>query len=99
MAEKSGKTAGSLAELSCLTLKGVGAKLAERLVRCGINSVQDLLFYLPSRYQDRTRISPIRSVRLGDHAVIEGIIESANMQPGRKPILHCRLVDDSGSIS
>ena len=40
-------------------LKGVGPRLAERLANLGVTSVQDLLFHLPSRYQDRTRLTPI----------------------------------------
>ena len=41
------------------TLRGVGAALAERLARLGITQVQDLLFLLPTRYEDRTRVSPL----------------------------------------
>ncbi|VEI47755.1 ATP-dependent DNA helicase RecG [Actinobacillus equuli] len=44
-------------------LSGVGAAIAEKLSRIGINNVQDLLFHLPYRYEDRTRITPIIDVR------------------------------------
>ena len=43
-------------------LRGVGPKLAEQLGALGIRSVADLLFHLPLRYQDRTRITLIREL-------------------------------------
>ena len=48
-----------LAQLPVTELKGVGAKAAEKLAKLAIVSVQDLLFHLPHRYEDRTRIYPI----------------------------------------
>lgn len=47
------------------SLAGVGAKLAEKLARIHITGVQDLLFHLPLRYQDRTTITPIGALRVG----------------------------------
>ena len=46
-------------------LRGVGPALAEKLAKLGVTQVQDLLFVLPSRYEDRTQISEIGSVRPG----------------------------------
>ncbi|MCP4949968.1 MAG: hypothetical protein GY923_20985, partial [Aestuariibacter sp.] len=40
----------SLATLPITQLKGVGAKVAEKLAKIGLNTVQDVLFHLPSRY-------------------------------------------------
>jgi len=54
------------------TLKGVGDSLAERLAKLGVETVQDLLFLLPLRYEDRTRVLPIGALRSGDRAVVEG---------------------------
>jgi RecG-like helicase len=54
------------------SLKGVGPGIAARLEKLDIRTVGDLLFHLPLRYQDRTRIVPIGSLRQGDEAVIEG---------------------------
>lgn len=48
------------------TLSGVGAAVAEKLSRLGIYNLQDLLFHLPSRYEDRTRITPISDLRPGN---------------------------------
>ena len=74
----------SLADTPVTALKGVGPKSAERLHKLGIRSVQDLLFHLPIRYQDRTRIVPIGSLRAGDQAVIQGEVELADIRFGRR---------------
>ncbi|MGB5200477.1 MAG: OB-fold nucleic acid binding domain-containing protein, partial [Sedimenticolaceae bacterium] len=88
-----------LAETPVTALKGVGPKSAERLHRLGIESVQDLLFHLPIRYQDRTRVVPIGSLRPGDQAVIQGEVELAEVRFGRRRSLLVRLVDGSGGIT
>src|ERR1700760_1951620 len=51
------------------SLRGVGAALAERLAKLGVRQVQDLLFMLPTRYEDRTRIVPLGALNPGEHAV------------------------------
>ncbi|SFF82552.1 ATP-dependent DNA helicase RecG [Neptunomonas qingdaonensis] len=76
-------------------LKGVGAALALKLERLGIVSIQDLLFHLPTRYQDRTRIIPIGTLRPGDECVIQGTIVASDIQMGRRRSLLCRIQDGS----
>lgn len=72
--------------------------MAERLARLNIRSVQDLLFHLPLRYQDRTRITPIGSLRPGDQAVIEGVVQLTSLRYGRRRMLLCRVSDGTGDI-
>lgn len=91
--------AKNLAEVPVTALKGVGPKGAERLHRLGIFNVQDLLFHLPVRYQDRTRIVPIGSLRPGDQAVIRGEVELADVRFGRRRSLLVRLADGSGFVT
>jgi len=81
-------------------LTGVGPRLSEHLARCGIQTVQDLLFHLPLRYQDRTRITFIKNLRPNDYAVIEGTIQSSKIifMKGRR-ILSCRLQDITGQLT
>jgi len=55
-------------------LKGVGPKVAEKLQRIQILTVQDLLFHLPIRYQDRTRIRPVGALRSGEECVVIGSV-------------------------
>ncbi len=81
------------------TLKGVGPRLAEKLGHLGITTVQDLLFHLPLRYQDRTRVVPIGSLRLGDESVIEGEIQLSEIKFGRKRMLLTRINDGTGSLT
>jgi len=80
-------------------LKGVGPKLAEKLAAIHVHNVLDLLFHLPFRYQDRTRITPIGSVRHGMEAVIEGDILGSAVVFGRRRSLLVKVADGSGIIS
>lgn len=80
-------------------LKGVGTALALKLGKLGIHSVQDLLFHLPTRYQDRTRIRPLGSVQLGEEILIEGEVKLADIVMGRRRSLLCRVQDGTGQIT
>ncbi len=80
-------------------LKGVGEALALKLARLGVERVSDLLFHLPLRYQDRTRVTPIGLLRAGSEAVIEGEVTACDIVKGRKRSLLVRLRDASGILS
>lgn len=88
-----------LAEIPVTALKGVGAKLAETLAKLHISSLQDLLFHLPARYQDRTRVVPLAGLRPGMDAVIEGEVRAADVVLGRRRSLAVRLQDTTGSVT
>lgn len=79
-------------------LKGVGNKLAEKLAKLGISQVQDLLFHLPLRYQNRTRMIPIGSARPGQEVLIEGTIQLSQVTFGRRRSLVCQLSDGTGHL-
>ena len=68
-----------LSTVSVTDLKGVGAALAEKLAKVGLETLQDILFHLPLRYQDRTRIVPIGALRPGQDAVVEGTVSSLSL--------------------
>ncbi|MGE3919353.1 MAG: ATP-dependent DNA helicase RecG [Gammaproteobacteria bacterium] len=87
-----------LALQSCSILKGVGPHLAEKLAKCGIHTIQDLLFHLPLHYQDRTRLTPIATLRPGEHAVIEGIVDQVEVVVQRKPTLTVKIHDGTGRL-
>ncbi|NIM29241.1 MAG: ATP-dependent DNA helicase RecG [Gammaproteobacteria bacterium] len=80
-------------------LRGVGPRVAERLAALGIESLQDLLFHLPLRYEDRTRLSPIGSLRAGEEAVVCGEIQITQIQYGRRRSLICVIHDGTGRLS
>jgi ATP-dependent DNA helicase RecG len=88
-----------LDERRVTSLRGVGPALAETLARLGLRTVQDLLFHLPLRYEDRTRVVPIGSLRPGDRAVVEGEVQLAEVVFRRRRALLCRLADGSGFLT
>ncbi|KEI69741.1 ATP-dependent DNA helicase RecG [Endozoicomonas elysicola] len=89
----------SLNNISVTTLKGVGDALADKLGRIGIHNIQDLLFHLPLRYQDRTRVTPMGALQPNTDVVIQGKVLASDIVMGKRRSLLCRIGDGSGSIS
>jgi ATP-dependent DNA helicase RecG len=80
-------------------LRGVGAALAARLARLGVTHVADLLFLLPLRYEDRTRLQRIGTLLAGTRAAVEGEIQLTEIAyRGRRQLL-TRLTDGSGVLT
>ncbi len=94
----SGIPAASVDGIPVTQLQGVGSQKAARLAKLGIHTVQDVLFHLPLRYQDRTRIIPIRQLRAGDSAVIAVTVTQAEVQVGRRRSLMVQVTDDTGHL-
>ncbi|MET0118684.1 MAG: ATP-dependent DNA helicase RecG [Sedimenticola sp.] len=88
-----------LDQVPVTTLKGVGPRNAEKLEKIGVQTVQDILFHLPFRYQDRTRITPMGSLCHGDQVVVEGEIEASDIRFGKRRSLLVRLADGTGAIT
>jgi len=82
----------------CETLPGIGPTLAIKLAQCGIHTIQDLLFHLPYRYQDRTRITPIRDLRANDWCVITGRVCKTEVSQGKRSMLSCWVEDKTGIL-
>jgi ATP-dependent DNA helicase RecG len=80
------------------SLSGVGPKVAEKLEKIGIQQVQDLLFHLPLRYQDRTRLMPMGALRPQQEVLIEGTIQLSQIRFGRRRALLVHVSDGTGSI-
>ncbi len=80
------------------SLAGIGTQSVKRLNNLGLYSIQDLLFWLPYRYIDKTRITPISALRSGMQALICGTIDSVETRPGKRKSLLCNISDDTGSI-
>ncbi|MGH8115680.1 MAG: ATP-dependent DNA helicase RecG, partial [Rhodanobacteraceae bacterium] len=78
-----------------VSLPGVGPALAESLRKLGIERVQDLWFHLPLRYEDRTRITPIRDLVAGDSAQVEGVVEAIETGFRYRPQLRVAITDVS----
>jgi len=77
-------------------LSGVGPKLAGKLARLGLATVEDVALHLPHRYQDRTRSTPIGALRAGNEAVVIGRIEHSDIHHGRRRSLMARISDGTG---
>jgi ATP-dependent DNA helicase RecG len=89
-----------VASLPITTLKGVGPKVREKLEqRLGWRTVQDVLFHLPFRYQDRTRLTPIGRLRPGMEALVAGHVDLADVVfRGRRSLL-VRVSDGTGHLT
>ncbi|MFK8083927.1 MAG: ATP-dependent DNA helicase RecG [Granulosicoccus sp.] len=89
----------SLDEISVETLKGVGAAMAAKLGAIGIHTLQDVLFHLPFRYQDRTRLSRIGELRAGTEALVCGEVVLAEVVVRQRRSLLVRINDGTGAIT
>ncbi len=80
-------------------MRGVGSALAERLAKLGVSQVQDLLFVLPSRYEDRTQLSSIGSLQPGMRTTVEGEVLLTEVAHRRRRQMLCRISDGSGFLT
>ncbi|MCI2282416.1 ATP-dependent DNA helicase RecG [Colwellia sp. MSW7] len=87
-----------LSHVALSTLKGVGPSMAAKLEKIGLLSVQDLLFHLPLRYEDRTRVTTIRDCLSGTHTNIIGEITNSQITNGKRRMLVVTLNDGTGEI-
>jgi ATP-dependent DNA helicase RecG len=87
-------------ELTPVTeLRGVGEALAQRLRALGVETTHDLLFLLPLRYEDRTRVVPLGELLAGQRAAVEGEILLTEITfRGRRQML-CKIADGSGFLT
>ncbi|MCX5713097.1 MAG: OB-fold nucleic acid binding domain-containing protein, partial [Candidatus Omnitrophica bacterium] len=82
-------------------IKGVGPKRAQSFAKAGINTLEDLLYYFPRRYEDRTNLIPIANLAEGQtytiKATIMGCVDRRSFRRGLS-ILEAVLSDGSGTI-
>jgi len=82
-------------------LKGVGPRKAADLKKAGLNTVEDLLFRFPRRYEDRSQLQKIISLRPGMNAAISGTVLNAGLAHTRRPgfkLFSALIQDDSGQV-
>ena len=80
-------------------MRGVGSQLAERLGRLGVTQIQDLLFVLPLRYEDRTQIVPLGKLQHGMRATVEGEVQLTDVVYRRRRSMLVRISDGSGFLT
>ena len=83
---------------SLLELKGVGEKSLLKLKKIGIKTVEDLLFHLPIRYQDKTKITNISNAEEGKKYLLQGVVEKANIAFYKRRMLVVRVSDKTGFV-
>ncbi len=88
-------------ELPVEKLSHVGMRNLPRLKRLGITTVRDLLWHLPSRYEDFSHVTRIADIQPDDKVHITGEIvkiDSRHIYPRRMTITTAIIKDDSGAI-
>ena len=82
-------------------LKGVGPQRAALLARKGLATVEDALYFVPLRHEDRTRLTPLRSLVPGQVQTCSGVIMGLSPPPPGRPRVpfSVMLRDDSGYVS
>ncbi len=82
-------------------LRGVGPKNAANFSKLGLNTVGDVLFYMPRRYEDRRNLPSIRNVQPGDQVTIKGRLLSFDARPSKtgKTVMRAVVNDGSGSVA
>lgn len=80
-------------------MRGVGPAVAGRLARLHVSRPVDLLFLLPQRYEDRTRLVPLGALRPGRRSVVEGEVMLADVAYRRRRSLLVRLADGTGQLT
>lgn len=91
------KRAKDLSGMRVQYIKGVGPKRAKQLSRLGILSVSDLLYYLPRRYEDRRKISPIADVKPDEIFTIAGKIKTHGIWKSTKGMLIYEMAVNDGT--
>jgi len=80
-------------------LKGIGQAQAAKFASLGIQRVEDLLFHLPLRYEDRTRLYPLDKLVFGQPAMVEGRVLRRYTTNTRRPILVCEITDGNATLA
>ena len=79
---------------SIISINGLGPKAQEKLNAIGIYNLEHLLFHLPHRYQNKTKITKLNQAQVGDEILIELTIDRIEEVPTRQRQLLCYLSDN-----
>ncbi|MCM8784221.1 MAG: ATP-dependent DNA helicase RecG [Candidatus Omnitrophica bacterium] len=92
---------GSLKDISVQYIKGVGPKRCKDLQRLGVNSVFDLLYLFPRRYEDRREFKKVSRLEDGRTELVMGEVIFTNLRRSRRGIyiFEVRITDGSGILS
>jgi len=82
-------------------LQGVGPKHAQTLAELGMQTLGDMLYYFPRRYEDYSQLKPIKSLWYGEQITVIGTIQSVHTRPirgGSASIIEAILSDGTGAL-
>ncbi|MFH1189489.1 MAG: ATP-dependent DNA helicase RecG [Candidatus Omnitrophota bacterium] len=81
-------------------LKGVGPKRGGDLAKIGVNTVEDMICYLPARYEDRSKVVNIRDLKVGEAQMIEGRIANVSSRRTKSGLamFQAGIEDGTGTI-
>jgi ATP-dependent DNA helicase RecG len=85
--------------ISITQVHGIGTKLAEKLLRLDIQYQEDLLWHLPLRYRDLTRITAVGALTLHAEALVEGTVRASSVVFGKRRSLLCLIQDSTGTLA
>ncbi len=83
-------------------VKGVGPRLAEKLGKLGVATVEDLIYYVPRRYLDRSNVLKISDIKVGEDVTVIGEVKTVrkSITPRQhRKILNVDIFDGSGYLS
>jgi ATP-dependent DNA helicase RecG len=81
-------------------VKGVGPEIGEKFLKGGIQSVNDLLFFFPLRYEDRRTLTTIKDLKEGETATVVGEVQFAGIAfyKGLRRRVFEAVVDDGSGV-
>ncbi len=82
-------------------LKGIGPAIINKLHKLNLYTIKDLLYHWPTRYEDFSKISPIKSLKTSNKATIQGkiqTIKTRRLWPKKLTITEALIKDDSGTL-
>ncbi len=91
----------NLSATSIQYLKGVGPKRKETFERLGVTTVEDLLYFFPRRYEDRTKMTPLSQLKVGEWQIVTGkILNHSGRQSWytKKHVYEVELGDETSRI-
>ncbi|NOY12512.1 MAG: DNA helicase RecG, partial [Deltaproteobacteria bacterium] len=83
-------------------MRGIGPRILSKLEKLGLQTVEDALYHLPLRYEDRRQLKPISRLRAGQQEVFVGRVLAAGESTGarsRRTMYQVIVADDSGQIT
>ncbi len=98
-----GRTSATPAALnaSLTVLQGVGPRHAQTLGQLGMNTLGDMLYYFPRRYEDYSQLKPIKNLWVNEVVTVIGAVQSVTTRPikgGKAQIVEVVITDGTGAL-